>query len=92
MMARVETIRAGDRIFTPRGAHGGYRVVRVESYDDGMHVVVYSTGRRSSHRFGDTVHRTDDVLASIYPRKTGERVRVRRGSSQHVQPLARSRA
>lgn len=77
--ARVETIRAGDRIYTPRGNPKGYRVVALEVYDDGAHVVVYSTGRSSSLRIGDHLLRTADVLASLAPLRAGERLRCRRG-------------
>jgi hypothetical protein len=79
--ARVETIRPGDRVYRPLGREAGYEVERVESYDDGTHVVVYRTGESSRMRFGDTVLSTPNVLASFAAMQTGDRLRCRRGSS-----------
>lgn len=78
--AKVGTLRPGDRIYwTARP--GGVRVVAVESYDDGMVVVVYSTGRSSSARFGDEVLHTPEVLQSLHAMRPDERIAARRAGS-----------
>lgn len=79
VLARVETVRPGDRVFTVRCPEQGYEVEAVETYDDAAIVVIYRTGRSSAHRFGDTVYRTENVLQSIAAMRAGERLRVRRG-------------
>lgn len=81
VLAKVETIKPGDRVFTPRGRHDGYVVEQVAGYDDGTFVVTYRTGVSSRMRFGSVLAVTDDVLASLVPMAAGTRVRCRRASS-----------
>lgn len=83
VLARAETVRAGDRIFTPCGSPAGYEVDAVNEYEDGSVVIVYRTGRSSSMRFGGVLCRTENVTASLAPLKMGERLRCRRGGSEH---------
>lgn len=86
VLARVETVRPGDRVYTPKGNPEGYIVRETNEYEDGTIVVTYSTGRRSSLRIGDTLLVTDDVLASFAPLRKGERLRLRRRA--HDRPVS----
>lgn len=78
VLARADTIRPGDRVYTPRGQLEGYAVERVERHEDGTLVVVYLTGRASQIRFGGVLCRTEEVLASLAPLRPDDRVRIRR--------------
>jgi hypothetical protein len=80
VMARVESLEPGDVIYLPKG--GARPVIRVESHDDGTHVVVYHSLRSSSATFGGERMVTRHVLASLRPYATGERIRCRRGAAR----------
>jgi hypothetical protein len=72
-------LEQGDVLYLPSG--GERRVHHVDGpYDDGTVVVVYSTGRSSSARFGEEYFHTLDVLQSLAPVMPDELVRARRGA------------
>lgn len=86
VLARVETVAPGDRIFTPRGDRGGYVVDELAGpYDDETFVVVY---RRLTYAWENragakmVASYSGEQLCSLAPLVRGERLIVVRGSGE----------